>query len=237
MYMRLFKVRVKLELISQYLNFYRNKAMPKLEKAKGCHFAGMLESMEDSRHLISMTLWDDPQNSTAFEHSDVYKKLLDENKNYLALSSELDFQMSDDFPEPQIPASGGPEISTYDITAQTESFATAPTDVEKMYVRILSLKVQPEKLNEFKNVYLEEIIPAIKKVKGLRYDFLTESIRERSEIIAITIWDSMESSENYEKSGQFQNLLSKLKHTFPEKTEKDYLSLEQYLMITGKRFN
>lgn len=236
MYMRLFKLRIKHELISQYFNFYRNKAMPELEKAKGCHFVGLLESMEDSSHLISMTLWDDPQNSTTFEQSNIYRKLLDENLPFLALSSELDFQMSDDFPEPKIHVTGVPEISTYDIAVQSESFNTFPTHADKMYVRILSLKVKPEKLKEFENIYLKEIIPAVKKVKGLRYDFLTESIRERSEIIAITIWDSMESSENYEKSGQFKSLLTKLDHTFPEEAENDYPFLEQYLMITGKQF-
>jgi len=229
MNMRLFSIRVKHELINSYINFYTQKAQPELEKAKGCHFAGLLESTEDSRRLISLTIWESPQNYMEYEQSKVYRNLLEENKLFLAESTELNY----------IPSEGSsePVITTYDITSQTETSGEFPANTGKMNVRLLSLKINPDLLKEFEKIYINDVLPEIKEIKGLRYDFLTESVMDRSEVISITVWDSNEDLDKYIISGQFKKLLGKLEHTLLEIEENMYFIEDKYLMIIGKKFD
>ena len=85
-----------------------------------------------------------------------------------------------------------------------------------MHVRLLSLKIRPDKMDAFKATYRHEIIPALLKVKGCRYAFLTESMGQQQECISMTIWDSAEDADNYEGGGVFRELIGKTESMFTE---------------------
>jgi heme-degrading monooxygenase HmoA len=107
-------------------------------------------------------------------------------------------------------------------------------------------------LAEFRNIYGSEIIPTLKKTKGCRFAYLTENIQEEDDAISVTIWDSKEDADNYEKSGVFEDLTEKVKHTFSNlfqwkmALEKDSqgskistsadLKVSHYTMVAGRNF-
>ncbi|MFQ5584099.1 MAG: antibiotic biosynthesis monooxygenase family protein, partial [Calditrichia bacterium] len=121
-----------------------------------------------------------------------------------------------------------------------------------MYVRIVSAKIQPGKMEEFRNLYSTEIIPALRETPGCRYAFLTENLQEENEIISVTIWDSKEDAQYYEESGRFEELTKKVAHTLSSlyqwkmalqkktgervKTSDD-LKVTHYNVVTGKKFD
>lgn len=116
-------------------------------------------------------------------------------------------------------------------------------------------KVIPElqKIKEFIEIYKREIIPALQATDGCLHAYLMENLQEKEqeEVISITIWESKEKAEQYEKSGQFDRLVEKVKHTFTtlsqwqmslEKEQgkqaktSDDLSVSHYTMVAGRRF-
>jgi heme-degrading monooxygenase HmoA len=75
--------------------------------------------------------------------------------------------------------------------------------------------------------------------------------KRQGEVISITIWENREKAEQYEKSGRFDRLVEKVKHTFTklsqwqmslEKEEgkqaktSDDMSVSHYTMLAGKHF-
>jgi heme-degrading monooxygenase HmoA len=120
-----------------------------------------------------------------------------------------------------------------------------------MYLRIVSVRVQPKKMNELRAVYAGEIIPALLSTTGCRYAYLTEGIEETDEAISVTIWNSKEDADSYEREGGFSELLSKVRHTFLEVyqwkmalrrefngevvSSGDY-DIEGYSIVSGRRF-
>ena len=119
-----------------------------------------------------------------------------------------------------------------------------------MFMRILSLNVQPGKFEEFQEIYSKEIVPALKSIKACCYMYLTGSVDNPNEAISITIWNSREAAEKYEKE-MFVDLLEKAEHTLSNlyqwkmalEREKgwnlhtsDDLSVQHYSVISGKSF-
>ena len=78
-----------------------------------------------------------------------------------------------------------------------------------MFVRLVSGKVKPGKIGEFREWYETEDVPAARKLKGLRTMLLLEPVDAPDEVVSLTIWDSEEDAEAFEKSGQFEELVKK----------------------------
>ena len=91
----------------------------------------------------------------------------------------------------------------------------------------------------------------LQKVQGCRYAFLTEGVKERNEVLSVTIWDRKEAADVYEESGLFRKLTRKVQHTFSElyqwklSVEKrssvqvsstEDLSVSGYNVVSGKVF-
>ena len=137
------------------------------------------------------------------------------------------------------------------MTAQTNSEVPPQDAGGRMYLRIVSAKVRPEKMEELRRIYSDEIIPALQATRGCRYAYLTQGIEETNEAISVTIWNSKEDADAYEKSGVFADLLERVKHTFAEVyqwkmalerefrgavvSSEDY-GVEGYSIVAGKRF-
>jgi len=169
---------------------------------------------------------------------------------YLSDSSEWKIQLSKDFTLEYTPVSEEPIVRSYSAT--TPPGEKPPASMEGLlYIRILSVKLQPGKTEEFASIYQKEILPVLRNVTGCRYAFLTEGVEERNEVISLTIWDSKEAADIYENSGLFQKLTKKVQHTFSElfqwklaaerrsnvqvKTTED-LDIKGYHVVSGKIF-
>ncbi len=150
-----------------------------------------------------------------------------------------------------LPVSEEPVIKKYSVQARKSEEEKFTISDSNMYVRIVSAKVQEGKIEEFKKLYTEIIIPQLKSVKGCEYAYLIESTSEDDEFISLTIWDSKESADIYEATGKFNLLVKQISHTFshfylwkmalqkeydPKLQASESMKIEHYNLVTGKSF-
>ncbi|MFC1857238.1 putative quinol monooxygenase [Thermodesulfobacteriota bacterium] len=83
-----------------------------------------------------------------------------------------------------------------------------------MWVRLIVVMIQPDKMDDFRKIYNEEIIPTVKMQKGNVHIFLMESIDRKGEITSFTAWETQEDGDTYEKSGTYVEMVNKVRHTF-----------------------
>jgi heme-degrading monooxygenase HmoA len=76
-----------------------------------------------------------------------------------------------------------------------------------MYVRMTFFKVKEGKMDALRELYNEEVIPAHKKHKGIRFVHLLESMEDKNEGISVTAWDMKADVDSYEKSGDYERLI------------------------------
>jgi quinol monooxygenase YgiN len=170
---------------------------------------------------------------------------------YLSDSTEWKVQLSKNFELEYQPVPQEPVVKSYTMTAQTDSEVPPQEAADRMYLRIVSAKVQPQKMNELRKIYAEEIIPELRATRGCRYAYLTEGIEETNEAISVTIWSSKENADAYDQGGGFAKLLDKVRHTFSEvyqwkmALEREFSGevvssgdpdVEGYSIVAGKRF-
>ncbi len=250
MFLRLVHFKLNAGDLSGFREHYESRVIPTLENTAGCRYAGFMQSAHHAENCISLTLWDSNDNAKAYESSGVYSKLLDGSRPFLSESSEYKVQLSADMTLEYVPVPQVPVVEAYSLAATS---ATLSNDQQKrgaLWLRIVSLKIRPGKLEEFKHLYSERVVPALRQVKGCRYIYLTEGVKKQNEIISVTSWDSKEDAEQYERSGLFDKLLESMKHTLSElyqwkrslgqemtgtATSED-VTVEHYTVITGKSF-
>jgi heme-degrading monooxygenase HmoA len=241
MFMRLLQVHTKSDSLSNLPALYSNTVIPELRKAPGCLYGGLIQSVRNPDECISMTLWDTPEHAESYEQSGVFQRLLKQAETHFSDSLEWRVQLSKDMTLDYSPIHDEPVIKSYTVTAASSN-AVQQLETGTMYVRILSIKLLPGKLEEFARLYNEHIIPTLRSVQGCRYAFLTEGIEERNEVISVTIWDRKEDADLYEMKGIFDTLKRKVQHTFSElyqwklaadKTSQQHIATSDDLAVRG----
>jgi heme-degrading monooxygenase HmoA len=92
-----------------------------------------------------------------------------------------------------------------------------------MYIRMTFFKVGPGKMDELRNLYVNEVIPAHSSHKGIRFVHLFESMENADEGISVTAWDTKGDLEKYERSGDYHKIVGRFKKMFKgEPTLKSY---------------
>ena len=248
MFMRLVQVKIKPEIEPRVNEIYSEKVLSVLQNTLGCLYASLIKSESHPHEYISMSLWESKEHVDAYVESGVYKKVLQDLQPVLADSSEWKIQLSKDLTLEYAAVTEEPVVESYSIeTASSERIALQ--EKSPMHVRLLSLKIRMEKIAAFKEIYKNTIVPALLKVSGCRYAFLSESMKEVNEFISITIWNSAKDSENYENNGLFQELIEKTKPMMTElfqwkmqlgqntksATSED-IRVEHYSVVAGKDF-
>ncbi|HEY3136365.1 MAG TPA: hypothetical protein VGL29_10080 [Blastocatellia bacterium] len=69
-----------------------------------------------------------------------------------------------------------------------------------MFTRNVTMKLKANVAPEFNRVIENDILPLLRKQQGFR-DEITFVAPERSEAVAISIWDTKENCENYNRNG------------------------------------
>jgi heme-degrading monooxygenase HmoA len=250
MFMRLVQVKVKPESSDKLAALYAQQIVPELQKTPGCIYASLIQSSSNPDESISLTLWETAHDADAYEQSGAFQRLITEAHPYFSDSSEWKIQLSKDLTLEYTPVSQEPVVRSYtETTPSTDRPSLA--EEGRLYIRILSVKVQSGKTEEFAKIYQSEILPVLRNVQGCRYAFLTEGVEERNEVISLTIWDSKEAADVYESSGLFRKLTRKVQHTFSELfqwkmaaerrsnvqvTTTEDLSVKGYHVVSGKTF-
>jgi quinol monooxygenase YgiN len=79
-----------------------------------------------------------------------------------------------------------------------------------MLVREMFLKIKPEHINEVKELYRKEIIPALKNVKGCIDARLLAPTANTEEFIAYSEWKTKGEVELYENGPVYKELRNKV---------------------------
>jgi quinol monooxygenase YgiN len=252
MFMRFTYLKINPEYQELLPPFYNKIVLPELQKIEGCLFGGLVKSSESSADYVSVTLWKSREQAESYEKGKSYAKLMDKIKPYLAESSEWKVHLSENLELNYDSGLEEPVIREYRVTTQKLPDEEPVPGGNPLYVRLVSVKLQEGKLSEFRRLYNEEIVPVLQNTNGCRYIYLTESLQGDNEIVSITVWDSKKDADEYENSGQFDELIQKVKHTFShfyqwkmqlEKEDgsklktSDDLKVDYYGMVSGKRFD
>jgi len=248
--MRLLQLKLKSDFIEEFIYFYEQTVYPELQNLPGCVFAGLIKSTHQPDEFISLTFWKTQAQAEEYETSGPFKKLFGQIKPFLAESEEWNVHLSEDMELQYGPVEKEPVIRKYDISAKNENDDIL-SDSANMFVRVLSLVIQQDKVEEFKELYTGIVIPALIDMKGCRFVFLTESVNSSNEFISVSIWDKKEDALEYESGKKYVELTDKVKHTFSQlylwrmSLEKEYgqkvstsddFKVEHYKIITGKNF-
>ena len=54
-----------------------------------------------------------------------------------------------------------------------------------MYIRIVSLKIEPGEVKEFRELYSKGIIPALESTEGCSFAYLIEGVKQDNEYLSI----------------------------------------------------
>lgn len=215
MLMRLVEVNLKPGSLDEFESIYRTKIISELEGTQGCLFAGLLQDINESNQLVSLTLWKSKEQVRDYIDSGTFQKNLDMATPFMEKSSEWKIQLTKEDILNYEPVKQEPVITSYPVTTDTQSVPEEiPTN--RKYLRVLSLKLMQGKEEEFKKIYHDNIQPELENVKGCRYAFLIDNSEVNREMLSFTIWDDLQSVEQYEQQGKFKPLLKKIQHTLAE---------------------
>ncbi|WP_217574065.1 putative quinol monooxygenase [Mesorhizobium sp. GbtcB19] len=82
------------------------------------------------------------------------------------------------------------------------------------FVRVGQFKALPERVEELCAIYEAEAIPAIRAARGNISAVLLQQHHARDAFMAITVWNSAEDAERYERSGQASAMVEKIRFAF-----------------------
>ncbi len=251
MYMRFVRLNALSDKVDTLINFYDKAIVPVLQNTKGCRYACLIQNTRNKGECISMTLWDSHGDAEAYEKSGRFTQLYDKVRPLLEDSSEWKIQLTTDYTLEYKPETNEPAIDSYNVSYVPEDELPETKKFSSMYVRIFAANIKPDGIDEVKEVYQNEVAPRLRQVPGCKYAFLTQSLQNENEFFSITIWESKQAADTYEKSGLFNELVGKVQHLFSdmylwkmkleEKSNKkavtsEDVSLDQYTVVAGKNF-
>ena len=178
MFMRLVQMRVNRDKILEFEKVYERMIIPTLQHTPGCVYAGLVQSLEDENDGISITLWSHQDDALAYERGGKYAESLEVARPFFSDSSEWRVQLSVDLRPEFWPVAPGPVVKSYATGASLLKGSGLPSGrAGSMYLRILSMKLKPEKKHEFVEIYHREIIPGLRQVEGCLDAYLAEGGR------------------------------------------------------------
>ena len=214
MQMRLFRLEVDSEGVALLTKQYGERIIAALGLMQGCRYAGLAQSVHSPERCISITLWDTPVQAEAYERSGVFGELLRESEIFFSPSVEYTIRLSEDLKVEYVPVRSEPVAASYPVAAQSDPGTGGRGLAGAGCLRIISLEILPEKIAEFKSLYVSESIPALRNAPGCRHVILLENDRKKEEFFSITVWESIEKAEEFGRGGVFRGLIDSQKHTF-----------------------
>jgi len=212
MFLRIVRLRVKEGQEAAFTSFYQERVIPAMAETDGCLYAGLLAPWRGEGHQ-SLTIWDSPEAAHAYEDQGLYHRLLAEAKPYLSERTEWRVRLSRDPLETSDPSRR--EIAADEYTVEADQGSQAlESEGRSPFVRIVDLRVDPDRLADFVAIYTGEVMPALRAQKGCRGVFLAEGADDPSSMLSITLWNREEDAVRYEISGEFERLTDRLKSTF-----------------------
>jgi quinol monooxygenase YgiN len=237
--------------VAELREFFNNDVYAVLQQTPGCLFAALVESTVDRDEFSALTLWETADAIQAYEDSGSPAAFTEMARSlFLAESDEWRLQLSEDLALEYKPVIEEPEASAYRVFAVMDEAALVQNRAANMHLRLVRVRATEAGLEGFKRHYVETAIPALRQVQGCRNAFLIGNLEAQSQLISVTIWDSAQDAEAYDRSPLFQSMLTNtrdlmsahvwqttLQTTLPSKVyTSDNVKVETYAGVTGQTF-
>jgi heme-degrading monooxygenase HmoA len=250
MHIRLLTMEVDADGVALLEKQYGERIITALERTEGCRYAGLARSVTRPAHCLSITLWDTPDRAAEYERSGLFGNLLRESEIFFSPTVEYTIRLSEDLQVEYVPVPAEPVAASYPIAAQSDPGKEGGGLAGAVCLRVVSLEILPEKIDEFKSLYVRGSIPALRNAPGCRHVFLLENDRKKEEFFSVTVWESREHAEAFGRSDVVQTLVEAQKHTFtshargkllagadaPASRGSGGLAVELFTVLTGRKF-
>ena len=210
LFLRMLKLKLHPEFVGLMREFYTGRVLPALRDVSGCRFGGLLQSRIQPTEVVSMTIWDSPEQAEAYSGSPLYAGLVEAIRRGLADAAEWKVRLTGDLQLEVDREHREPVVKGYVLAADGCLNPAMNAQPGRSYLRIVALRVAPGRLAESRNIYQGEILPVLLATPGCRCACLLDSMADEGEVISVTVWDSLEDADRYEGSGQFETLMDRL---------------------------
>ena len=213
MLMRLVRLQYRLERLVDYCHLYEETFVPELEQISGCLYAGLLQNIHRENEGWSITLWNSRDEVKAYIESGVFDRLVETSRPYLADSGEWTLRLTEDAQLEYAPVSEEPSVFSYEVAHHAASFPSARSQTSSIYMRMVTMRVHPDREQEFSKIYEREIHPLLLKTRGCRHVYMVENLDHPHEWVCVTIWEQKENADRYEDEGGFRRIRERLAPT------------------------
>jgi len=210
MYMRLVHLKVKPGKRRELREYYEQRVMSALADTAGCLYATLLEGRERADDWLSATFWQSYEQAEAYEASGLPEQMLDESDDFLERAVDWKVELQENMRVESISGKKDIEVEGYTLADEVPEQEAG----SMMYVRIVSVNVDPEKIGEARKRFNEIVLPALRAQKKCLFAFLSEEIEDSHHMLSVSIWDSEQAALKYELSGDFERLTRQLQDTF-----------------------
>jgi quinol monooxygenase YgiN len=250
MFLRFVKVKIRPNKAGEFEQFYDEHVRPELQRTPGCLFAALMSSQSDVIEAVSMTIWDTRGDAERYERSGIYQSILDEARPFVLESDEWRMRLHDADALLDRVHADEPAVTSYPIQTGDPDHIPDVPHAQHYYLRIVSARVKPGLLYRMITAYEEQIVPVLTKVDGCHTAFLARGHADPQHVLSITLWDSAEKAEAYEKSGLFQEMYEKAKPMLssfsewkmaldpnqPDEPEADDLDISGWQVVSSSEF-
>lgn len=222
MFLRFVKALIRPERANDFEQHYAEHIKPELERTPGCLFAALMRTYEEPIEAVSMTIWDTRYDAERYERSGVYRSMIDQGRPFILETEAWRMKLEEEDTVFNVPAPVEPEVTAFPIqTGDPDEIPELPATSESghYYLRVVSLRVLRGEVYRLAKIYEEEITPRLLQVDGCRNAFLARGHSDPEHALSITLWDSAEQANAYEKSGVFDELHELIRPLLSSKLE------------------
>ena len=189
----------------------RDRSCRHLRSTQGCVFASLLQNTGNAQECISLTIWNSRKESSDYEESGLYLKLVDSLRPFFAESNEWKLELSEDLSLEYTPIKVEPTVEGFDESvAGSENISTLKA--KPFAAHILALTVQEDQDPHFRNHFSSEIHPKYKTHKGF-IDLIL--VREHHKFHIISFWDETVDIESSSGIHSISHLLESIYKILP----------------------
>ena len=102
-----------------------------------------------------------------------------------------------------------------------------------MFARLTFIDILPERQDDLRKIFNEEIIPAVRAQKGNIGIWLLEPTDITNEYISLTEWISAADADLYDSSGTYQKLADKVKPMYKSRPILKTYNIAETKLVTA----
>ncbi|MBI2428503.1 MAG: antibiotic biosynthesis monooxygenase [Ignavibacteriales bacterium] len=185
MFLRMVSVGIRAEHALKIAEEYDRNVVTALRTQPGCSFASLLQNINDTTDCISLTIWNTKSDADEYEKSGVFKRLVESLRTFYEESNEWELKLTDDLSIDYTPVQIDPTVKGYD-DADTEKKYIRKFNITPYAATVITLSVQPDKTQDFQDIFVTKVIPKFTEHKGFIHIIL---LRKSNEFNIISFWD------------------------------------------------